>query len=168
MAASAFPTFQVLCLDSPPIPRRFMTSQRIATVLLIGYWIAMFVGTHIPIHPGEFPHLPRTLGGILPLDKVLHFSGYFGLGFLLAWVFIGSAKPRLRTLAGILLIALIYAAMDELTQDLVETRSSDVMDWLADSAGAAAGLLAYVLWNVRKRRRDESRRPEPEGSEANR
>jgi hypothetical protein len=137
---------------------RFMSSRRIATVLLITYWIAMFVGTHIPIREGELPELARTLAGVLPLDKVVHFSGYFGLAFLLAWVLIGPAKPHPRTLAIILFVAVFYAAMDEVTQDWVETRTSDVLDWLADSAGATAGLVAYLVLNRHFRRRRDSAR----------
>jgi hypothetical protein len=120
--------------------------RRLALVLLVAYWIVMFVGTHVPLRSENLPmDLGRSLWGIFPMDKVLHFSGYTGLTFLMAAVWIGSQRPRWTTLLVIFLITATYAALDEWTQDWIPTRGSDPWDWVADCAGAITGLLLFTL-----------------------
>lgn len=119
----------------------------------------MFVGTHIPLRAENLPmDLGRSLWGILPMDKVLHFSGYLGLTFLMAAVCFGSRPPQLTTLLAIFLTAATYAALDEWSQDWIPTRGSDILDWVADCAGAVTGLLLFVLISPlwRRWRRDEA------------
>jgi hypothetical protein len=133
-----------------------MTSKRIASSLLIAYWIVLFLGTHIPIYDENVPHVARALGGIIPLDKVVHFSGYFVLACLMAWAWIGAERPRLSALLAIFLIASLYGALDEASQMWVVTRYADVMDWVANTAGAATGVAAYAMGHAALFRRSSA------------
>jgi hypothetical protein len=49
---------------------------RIASVCLIGYWLALFVGTHLP---ARIPDMPGAND-----DKILHVIAFAGLSFLLS------------------------------------------------------------------------------------
>ena len=117
---------------------RFRHLRRIATGILIAYWCALFVGTHIP-NPERF--LPPDVS-----DKTLHVLAYFGLTFLLL---VRDALGRPFTVRrGLLLLAAVsvYAAVDELLQAIPAlNRTADVGDWAADVCGAALALGAFVI-----------------------
>ena len=103
----------------------------------IGYWLALFAATHIPLPPpGKIiePHLPW--------DKVVHFGGYLVLT-LLALLFLSRSR-RLRSThyAGVFLLFAVYGMVDEVTQSFVPRRTCDFWDWVADISGAG---LAIVL-----------------------
>ncbi len=128
----------------PDSPKRWLSYLLpVATI----YWIAMFVGTHLPRIELPSGH------AIISVDKVLHFSGYFGLAFLLSLRLISAAAARgeagmhaLRSRGyQILLVVAVYAMLDEWTQPLVG-RSCELLDWLADILGASAGMLVIATW----------------------
>ncbi len=111
------------------------------------YWGLMFVGTHLP-------HIDLPGGStIVSIDKLLHFSGYLGLGFLLSLVVVTSASRRgesellaLRKRGYlVLLIIAAYAIFDETTQMLVG-RSCELLDGTADLLGALCGVLIVATW----------------------
>lgn len=106
---------------------------------LVVYWLAMFVGTHIP-------HVPQV-GDLHPPDYLLHFAAYFGLAFLMAvWCQFRAGVAVPRQMAGVVVICMVYGAIDELTQIPVG-RHAAWDDWLADTAGAIAGVLAAIaVW----------------------
>lgn len=110
----------------------------ILLILLIGYWLTIFVLTHIPVQ--KLP--PSDVN-----DKLAHFVAYAGLASLLyltMWTRWPAFRyPWLYTIA----IALVYGAIDEVLQIPVN-RVADVNDWLADAAGAilAASVWAGVRW----------------------
>ncbi len=108
---------------------------RIVLFLLFPYWVALFVGTHIPN-----PELPD----IDNIDKFLHATAYAGLSFLLVWAIPRrTAKSAVRyLLAGI--VAIAYASIDELTQIPVG-RTADWDDWYADLFGIAIGLASFAV-----------------------
>ena len=107
---------------------------RLASLLLVIYWVALFTGTHIP--PVGVPRIDN-------IDKLLHFSAFAGLAFLLAWAIPTQAgKPRWNVLIASL-AAIGYAAIDEFSQIPVG-RTADMWDWLADCAGVTLGLVAYL------------------------
>lgn len=112
------------------------SARLIAIVVLVLYWLALFVSTHIP--SGAIPQ-PKVW------DKLLHFAAYGGLTFLLAWPVAIRSGPSLGTYVYLLVIAGCYGAVDELGQILVPGRAADIWDWVADMAGAVAGLAAYRL-----------------------
>ena len=102
--------------------------------MLVVYWLIMFTATHWP------NHLPILNTGAI--DKVAHFAAYFVLAALMAWTAaLHGAKLHFRLLLVFWLIAVSYGAVDELLQPPVG-RSCELLDWLADAAGAVCGLLA--------------------------
>jgi VanZ family protein len=106
--------------------------RRIAIVILGLYWTAIFWGTHTP---GQFHSVHAG-------DKVLHFGAFAGLAFLLSWCLAGF-RPTRGAAVLMLSVAVVYGAVDELTQFFVPFRSPDVWDWAADVGGALAGLTCY-------------------------
>lgn len=113
---------------------RLKPLRRAAGLLLIVYWAALFIGTHIPSPVHAFG----------ANDKLLHLGAYAGLSFLMASAFAGS-WPRIRILLLAFGIVVGYGALDELSQLPIPGRHGDLWDWLADVSGAALGLLAYFL-----------------------
>ena len=86
--------------------------------------------------------VPLQTSGI---DKVLHFSIYTVLAFLLTRQ-ISEDTSRWRAVAGALVIAIAFAAVDEWHQRFIPGRFPELADWLADAAGAAVGAIAYALF----------------------
>jgi len=90
-------------------------------------------------------------------DKVFHAGVYGVLGMLLL-----AALPRAATgyswrqVRISTVIASLYGISDELHQSFVPGRSTEVLDWLADTIGAlaAASLLA---WFTQQRQRSQQR-----------
>lgn len=79
---------------------------------------------------------PFELPDWLPVDKLVH-AGLFGiLAALLYLAGLGSGPA--------VLLAASYGVADEVHQMFVPGRSPDLLDWLADVAGAVAG-----AWLVR-------------------
>lgn len=100
------------------------------------FWLAMFIGTHIP---------PRT--ELIPIetnDKVLHFGAYLGLalGAATAWQLAGGILT-VRHLVFAWLAIVAYGAFDEITQIPVG-RDCSSGDWMFDALGAATGLVLFV------------------------
>jgi VanZ family protein len=118
-------------------PARNPWLERSALALLAGYWLALFVGTHIPITPELIDVLNAS-------DKTLHFTAYAGLAALLA----ANARLRgplqLRHYVLVWGLTAAYGVVDEITQIPVG-RTCDVRDWLADVSGSALALAAFAL-----------------------
>ena len=110
-------------------------------IVTIGFWIAIFVATHIP---------SDRLPDVHVSDKAAHFVAFFILAALM-YISTRLTNPT-RTWLGatVIAIAMIYGAIDELLQPLVG-RHGDLDDWLYDVAGAttAVFLLAAIrrIWN---------------------
>lgn len=87
---------------------------------------------------------------IEPVSLTVHALEYALLAALL-WL-AARRTPGLaqRAWQASLLIALLYAASDELHQAFVPGRYADVRDWLADAAGAAV-----AVWLLHRRARAE-------------
>lgn len=78
-------------------------------------------------------------------DKILHGGAYFIMA-ILAWRNFKHLLNRPITIALVsITFCSLYGISDEWHQSFVVGRSSDVIDWLADTSGAglAASLLAY-------------------------
>jgi len=105
--------------------------RRNVMVLLGLYWLALFLGTHIPMT------VKTGQGG----DKILHFLAYTGLAFLMALV-IGKRTPTWRAVVLVLVVALAYGGFDEISKLLVG-RHCDFWDFVADFTGICLGLFAY-------------------------
>lgn len=125
-----------------------LSQPRFLRKVLVVYWSLLFVLTHVPKVPRHFA--PET-GNLAEFahkygDKFAHFSGFFILTVLLACVMIQKSRRSLRWLSLVLLIVSLYGAIDELSQGLVRNRHPDLLDWLADLAGASVALTVFTLW----------------------
>jgi hypothetical protein len=120
-----------------------------AGLLLVGYWIAAFALTHVPIPKGT----GGPLFGLPHADKVVHVTIYAGLSLLLSvWFGVRKRIGGALAVAAIVLVCLAtYAAFDELTQIPVG-RSADLRDWIADVAGIHLGLLGFFALRAWVRR----------------
>nr|CAJ74749.1 hypothetical protein kuste3986 [Candidatus Kuenenia stuttgartiensis] len=90
------------------------------------------------------------------IDKLIHFVEYGILCLFVCWVVssfqIKSAKMFYLLAFG---ITSLYGMFDEFHQSFIPHRSADVLDWLADTAGAAT---ACFLWHVFIRKNKASNR----------
>ncbi|MCR5605442.1 MAG: VanZ family protein [Treponema sp.] len=80
-------------------------------------------------------------------DKLVHFICFGGLAFCFAfWFCIKNWKKHIKR-NSVICIALtsLYGIIDEIHQSFTPGRSCSVFDWLADTAGATAGIFVYVL-----------------------
>jgi VanZ family protein len=109
--------------------------KRSSLAALVAYWCLSFVATHTPV----VPSVPLTSS-----DKLVHAVAYFILALLLAIAWSLRRPLGWRGYLAIFAILLAYGALDEITQILVGRRA-DVADWLADAAGAIAGLAVFAV-----------------------
>lgn len=87
-------------------------------------------------------HRPRLVAtGVTNGDKVVHFAVYGLLATLVA-----RLGPGWRGAAWGLFAASLFGATDEWHQSFVPQRSSDIMDWIADTTGAALAVALYAGW----------------------
>ena len=84
-------------------------------------------------------------------DKVAHFGAYAVLGGALAY---GGAATGVGPLP-LIAVGSLYGASDEVHQRFVPGRSPDPVDWVADTLGALAGVLALTRYFTRRRARAE-------------
>lgn len=80
-------------------------------------------------------------------DKVVHFTAYATLGAAVAWAAMTTSVRR--ALVWVLVVSML-GALDEWHQQFIPSRSMDVRDWMADTAGAVAGLT--ILSALQRRR----------------
>ena len=84
----------------------------------------------------------------IPLgDKGVHFIEYGVLGALLAHAVVRTWPDRhaLRTASLALLITMLWGWLDEIHQAFVPGRASDVLDLVADLAGATLGVTVRTV-----------------------
>lgn len=114
--------------------------KKVATPAAAIYWLALYVGTHIPN--------PDMLIGPHVSDKVLHFSAYFGLYLVLAVRIriLGEAWPTMRQTIILAAMTSLYSAFDEITQGVpIINRHPDVMDAVADCAGVVTAIFVVGI-----------------------
>jgi VanZ family protein len=132
--------------DAPPRARGpFADAQRWlfrrAGRVLVIYWLAMFIGSHVSLKD------PSTVFQIR--DKVVHFAAFAGFAFLAAtYQYSRKGSVAWVDLIAIWLLAAAYGVFDEVTQTAVG-RTADPLDWLADISGAATGLAAFLVFRAR-------------------
>jgi VanZ family protein len=116
-----------------PVTKISIFGIRLAVAVLAVYWLALFVGTHLPTALDLSPRIN---------DKIKHFSAFFLLGGLLCYI---TNSPRsLRRFSTIGLVGMAYAGLDEFTQQFVPGRYPDTLDFVADSAGLWTAIVLYV------------------------
>lgn len=89
----------------------------------------------------SWPNPPVPGSAPAGLDKLVHFTMYGVLGGLVARAV--DLRSGRRFAIALVSIAL-FAAADEWHQEWIPDRGADVRDWLADVAGAAAGVVAMT------------------------
>ena len=80
-----------------------------------------------------------------PLDKLVHFSLYAVLGYLVTRALRVSGHRTVRAAGLGLLATLSFAALDEVHQAWVPTRAPMLNDWVADALGLALGTCVGVI-----------------------
>jgi len=112
--------------------------QKITIALLVLYWIALVVVTHMPI--------PKLVYEAQVSDKWLHFLGYINLVFLLWFTVYHDRKVnwRSRWTWLVLLAAAAYGGLDELSQPWFG-RSCDIEDFAANAVGIMTGLVLFTF-----------------------
>lgn len=130
----------------------FLEKHRVYTVYvpLAVYWIFIFMATSVSVDTLPTPRVS---------DKLLHFGAFAVLGFLLdlaARVQKKNAWIRANHFVFTYVVILLYGAFDEIHQYFIPGRFADYMDWLADMAGGAFGVLSLHLFimidNIRLKR----------------
>jgi VanZ family protein len=123
-----------------------------ATTVLVCYWLIMFAGTH-------WPHVSLE-GYPQNTDKILHFTGYAGFGFLIAvWITTKRAFGP-RDFAAAFAVIFVYAIVDEVTQIPVG-RTCDFFDAVADWMGGLSGLSLFLLLRLALRHLTRSKIEDP-------
>jgi VanZ family protein len=99
--------------------------------------------------PNPLPFLPPEL---LLQDKLLHGLAYTVLGALLVPGFRGAGCSARCAILLAVALASVYGATDEVHQSFVPGRNADVLDWVADTLGAALGAAATATLALRRPR----------------
>jgi len=106
-------------------------------LILAAYCSLIFYLSHqstLPM-PMGFPHQ----------DKLVHATAY-GVMAVLAWrSFVHMNQTKRSILCFTLLFCSLYGVSDEFHQSFIVGRDADVLDWLADTLGAALALL-LITW----------------------
>jgi VanZ family protein len=115
---------------------------------VIGWAAVILTATSWPKPPQVGPDVPGA-------DKVLHFGVYAILGYLVA----KALRPprgwsaRLNAITAMV----IFAFADELHQSLIPGRSTELLDWVADTTGATIGLATgLILLTLARMRQDHT------------
>jgi VanZ family protein len=93
------------------------------------------------LHVGRMPHSEDTSWLPPHSDKLIHFTLFFTLAFLLArtWIFIGQPKRR-SLFVSIVLLCLTYGSVLEWIQSHLSYRGADIFDLFADGLGSVFGI----------------------------
>jgi len=96
---------------------------------------------HFSSEANPLPALTTTIW-----DKALHATEYAGFAVLLFRALRGEGVGAGWSIVLAFLIATVYAASDEWHQLWVPGRDSSVLDWTADTIGAALGSALLPSW----------------------
>jgi VanZ family protein len=110
----------------------------------LALWIPPLVYAVIIFHlSSESDPLPSLTTAFS--DKALHAIEYAGLAFLLCRALRGEGLRWRSALVIAILITSAYGASDEWHQSHVFGRQPDILDWVADTSGAATGAIVYMM-----------------------
>ena len=107
-------------------------------------WAAVLFGQS-SVPGSDIPKFIPTIGW----DKLYH----FGLYAILAILAMRSRRGSAFAVWSVLLFCVAYGASDEFHQWFVPGRTASVWDLLADSLGAGAGVLLFLAWQRRMKRK---------------
>ena len=77
-------------------------------------------------------------------DRILHVVEYAILAVLLARAFSREGVKSSPAMLAAFVLTSLYGGTDEYHQAFVPGRIADVRDWIADTIGGAAGVIAFV------------------------
>lgn len=121
--------------------------KRLIYQSLIFFWIVLLILTSLP--GKDLPDLKIN-------DKIIHFTAFFVLGFLLYLslkIQDKSFNIKKYSLLAALAVLIVYAFLDEQHQRFIPGRSCDTADMIADIAGGFLGILtARMLFHLVKNR----------------
>jgi VanZ family protein len=117
----------------------FTRRHKLLIAVLLIYWPLIFIATHLP-------RLPAWAGTMGVSDKTLHFMAYLVLVFVLWSVVFYDRQVRWNRPGVwlVLVVVVFYGVADESLQAYVG-RNPDVWDFIADLAGAVAGLIILTF-----------------------
>ena len=102
------------------------------------YWVAMCVGTRLPVPPDV---VPTSVS-----DTWLHLGAYFGLGVLLVGSVAANRRVCRRDVIRLWILATCYGALDELPQMIpVLHRTAEWKALGADMVGSGVGVLVGLI-----------------------
>lgn len=104
--------------------------------------VAFYAGLIVALSSQSTLPLPETN---LPIDKVAHLIEYGGLGTLLFWAHLAEGASVHAARISAVVLASLFGMSDEVHQYFVPGRSSEVLDWVADTSGA---FLAAWVWGA--------------------
>ena len=103
--------------------RRWLPPLLWAAFILI---LTSIPGSRIPVPPFRY------------FDKVVHLAIYGVMGWLTARAWTNGSRASAAALATIALVS-CFGAFDEWHQQFIPLRSMELLDWAADTTGAALG-----------------------------
>ncbi len=109
-------------------------------------WLAPLAWAALLFFLSSQPKLPEPPLVFEGIDKLEHAIAYGVLAALVVWAQ-GAATSRTLVI-GVALTSL-YGASDEVHQMFVPGRSPDVVDWIADTAGACGAVVLAAWWRKR-------------------
>jgi VanZ family protein len=110
---------------------------------LLLYWAAMFTATH---WPDVNRYRPRGGWPIPAFGTVMHVGIYVGWAVVWWWVLsAGGRRVSRGAVNWLVLSGALYAAFDELTQDLVG-RTPGLADFVSDIAGVVVATVILQIW----------------------
>lgn len=118
------------------------TSREIKKAWLLVLGNAAFIFGVSSIPQQALPIDPRLQ--IVHADWLFHMLEYSLFGFLLMRAFTVTYDYRPPLVAAVFLIGALYGLSDEWHQRFVQGRDSSVGDAIADSAGTALGIIAWL------------------------
>lgn len=117
--------------------------------MIIGRWTPVIVWGCMILGATSLPG--RTLpAGPAGSDKAVHFLVYAVLGLLAIRAAMPGSTAPLRTIALTVVAVAAFAALDEWHQGFIPGRFPDAADWVADVAGATAGIGFTALFTLRR------------------
>jgi VanZ family protein len=96
--------------------------------------------------------IPGSRFPVLPFrnfDKVVHLAIYGVLGWLTARAWANGSRAAAAMMIAVALVS-CFGALDEWHQQFIPLRSMDLLDWAADTTGAAIGVILAVAGERRQ------------------
>lgn len=123
-----------------------------------GYWKTIIVAGII-LYASLLREPRFSLPTLIHGDKWMHMLSYALLGAMAWWDSTSSGNSGWKRTAIAIVFPILYGGIIEWLQELwFYPRTSDWIDWAADSIGVLIGCaITVVMYNTTKRKKDDSR-----------